>query len=405
MRKSFAVIVVFLFTNLFNAKSQTQTFNLQGYLIGASMPDSAAISESMMGEIEKIGSLYYLYFTYQPANKPGRIMYATSSDLNTWAIKDTVIYGVNDTLSREFIIGGPRVIKTSIGQYRMFYRACQKYPMGQDPKYHIRSAISNDGKNFTLEGVRIEINYYNPSSYFTHVGHSEFYYDQGGNLRALLTAEDTTMSTSNPDKLYTATSTDDGLTWSSFIPKYNQCHDPVVIKDSTGQYHAYFSYLNSGLRTITSPNGASWPATPDTLIMMQGTDTLTESSSPKKIADLGATVNTSGETLLISNYQSALGPWTHIAYYKNAVTTSILGYTFKSDFSVFPNPTDDLITVKLNNNTIGATYLITDQAGREVMTGKLNIETTIIDISQLSTGIYLFQAEQQSKQTFKVVKK
>ena len=40
-------------------------------------------------------------------------------------------------------------------------------------------------------------------------------------------------------------------------------HDPVVIKDSSGTYHTYFTYLSSGFKTATSTNGVNWPSSPD----------------------------------------------------------------------------------------------------------------------------------------------
>ena len=397
MKKLLTLISAILFGNLFYSYSQTQTYYYQGFLIGQSMSPPAFYPEVMMSEIEKIGSLYYLYFTSQAANSPGYIVYATSSDLTTWTVQDTIIYGVNDILNREFILGGARVIKTSGGQYRMFYRACQKPLTGQDPYYTIRSAISNDGWNFTPEGVRIEINLYDPASYFTHVGHSEFYYDQGGNLRALLTAEDTTMSTTSPDRIYTATSTDDGLTWSNFVPKYNQCHDPVVIKDSTGQYHAYFSYLNSGFRTVSSPNGTAWPTTPDTLIMMEGTSSLTESSSPKKIADLGATVNASGDIIITSNYQSSIGPWRHIAYFTNP-TTSISENILQTVISVYPNPFSSSTTLQADNLFHNATLTVYNSFGQTVKQIKnISGQTVILSRDNLASGLYFVHFTQDSQ--------
>jgi len=79
--------------------------------------------------------------------------------------------------------------------------------------------------------------------------------------------------------------------------------------------------------------------------------------------------------------------------------------TFQTNISVYPNPATDLITVKASNNILGLTFIIADQTGRQVMTGKLNDETTSVNISELATGIYLFQVGELSKQTFKVVKK
>ncbi len=86
-------------------------------------------------------------------------------------------------------------------------------------------------------------------------------------------------------------------------------------------------------------------------------------------------------------------------------TTGITENQLQTNISVFPNPATDLITVKTSNDILGLTFIITDQTGRQVLTGKLNNETTSVDISELATGVYLFQVGQQRRQTFKVIKK
>lgn len=76
----------------------------------------------------------------------------------------------------------------------------------------------------------------------------------------------------------------------------------------------------------------------------------------------------------------------------------------KVDFSVFPNPANDLITVKVNSINIGSTYIITDALGKTVASGKLTAESSSINISELSAGIYMFKVSEQNQHSFKVVK-
>jgi len=86
--------------------------------------------------------------------------------------------------------------------------------------------------------------------------------------------------------------------------------------------------------------------------------------------------------------------------------TGIADITNGSDFLVYPNPANELITIKANNNSIlGLTYTICDQLGSQVLTGKITNEITSININQLATGIYLLQIGQQMRQAIKVVKK
>lgn len=71
---------------------------------------------------------------------------------------------------------------------------------------------------------------------------------------------------------------------------------------------------------------------------------------------------------------------------------------------LYPNPTLNEIIVNSNSQLVGSTYIIYDQLGRALMTGKLNSEIYKIDLVNLPAGIYLFSAGENHKQTFKVIK-
>jgi hypothetical protein len=73
-------------------------------------------------------------------------------------------------------------------------------------------------------------------------------------------------------------------------------------------------------------------------------------------------------------------------------------------FSVFPNPAKNTINIKADYNLIGKAYSIYDNSGKIVLSGKINSENTLIEIGNLSGGIYLFSVGENLKQTFKVIK-
>lgn len=77
----------------------------------------------------------------------------------------------------------------------------------------------------------------------------------------------------------------------------------------------------------------------------------------------------------------------------------------QNQFKVYPNPATNQINVQINQNLIGSSYLITDQIGKIVLSGKLNAEKSTIEIGDLSGGVYLFSIGNNAKQTFKVIKK
>jgi hypothetical protein len=116
--------------------------------------------------------------------------------------------------------------------------------------------------------------------------------------------------------------------------------------------------------------------------------------------DFGATIPPNG-----SSFSSYTG--TDLTYYMeiNCGTLGISDIDELANVSLYPNPAIDLVTIKGDENLITSTYIITDLLGKQVLTGKLNNETSSIDISQLNKGIYLFQVGQQRKKTLKFIKK
>jgi len=72
--------------------------------------------------------------------------------------------------------------------------------------------------------------------------------------------------------------------------------------------------------------------------------------------------------------------------------------------SVYPNPASDVLTINGDNSILGSSYHVIDQAGREVLTGKISSINTTVDINQLANGIYYIQVGSQSRTSFKVLK-
>ena len=84
--------------------------------------------------------------------------------------------------------------------------------------------------------------------------------------------------------------------------------------------------------------------------------------------------------------------------------TGIAENQLQPGFSVYPNPTDQLLTIKANSTLVGSEYSITDRSGRQVLSGSLVNESTPVNMSQLTSGIYLFQIRGQKGQLVKVIK-
>ena len=89
-----------------------------------------------------------------------------------------------------------------------------------------------------------------------------------------------------------------------------------------------------------------------------------------------------------------------------AVNNNVGIHEFIQDnlFSVYPNPAKSQINVKADAKLLGSIYTIYDNIGKVALSGKINSENTVIELGNLSSGIYLFSVGENLKQTFKVIK-
>lgn len=72
---------------------------------------------------------------------------------------------------------------------------------------------------------------------------------------------------------------------------------------------------------------------------------------------------------------------------------------------IYPNPANNLVTIKINTNLLGSPYTVTDQLGRTMLTGKLILENSNININELSPGMYVLTIGEQNQKSFKLIKK
>ena len=89
---------------------------------------------------------------------------------------------------------------------------------------------------------------------------------------------------------------------------------------------------------------------------------------------------------------------------KLSTTVGVNEITKLSEYSVYPNPTTNQITIKSTTKLIGTVYTVFDNMGKLVLSGQINTENTVIELGNLSGGIYLLNVGENNKQTFKVIK-
>lgn len=70
--------------------------------------------------------------------------------------------------------------------------------------------------------------------------------------------------------------------------------------------------------------------------------------------------------------------------------------------SIFPSPAADFITIK-SSNTLGTVYSIIASDGKQVFSGKLNVNETTVSVYGWVPGIYYFMAEGIETKAFTVV--
>jgi hypothetical protein len=73
-------------------------------------------------------------------------------------------------------------------------------------------------------------------------------------------------------------------------------------------------------------------------------------------------------------------------------------------FSVYPNPANSQINVKVDSKLLGSDYTVYDNTGKVVLSGKIISENTVIELGNLPGGIYLLSVGENLKKTFIVTK-
>lgn len=88
----------------------------------------------------------------------------------------------------------------------------------------------------------------------------------------------------------------------------------------------------------------------------------------------------------------------------NGANVGINDISIENQFSIFPNPAQNVITIKATTKLDGSAYSIYDNMGRVLASGKLNGEITMVELGHLAAGIYTLRVGDNLKQTFKIVK-
>jgi hypothetical protein len=96
--------------------------------------------------------------------------------------------------------------------------------------------------------------------------------------------------------------------------------------------------------------------------------------------------------------------YSHVS--SNVITSNNIGIDENQEisFTAYPNPANDNLTVTVKAQLVGSIYTITDQTGSVLLSGKLISEISFINISELSSGLYIFKLCEQNKKIVKIMK-
>jgi hypothetical protein len=85
-------------------------------------------------------------------------------------------------------------------------------------------------------------------------------------------------------------------------------------------------------------------------------------------------------------------------------TLGVDDHVIEKSLTFYPNPAQNKITIKTDNDHVGSKYLITDQLGRQFLNGTITNQETELDVAQFSAGIYFIQVGQNKNEVIKLVK-
>lgn len=88
--------------------------------------------------------------------------------------------------------------------------------------------------------------------------------------------------------------------------------------------------------------------------------------------------------------------------YNSSLTTK--QFSEKAIIATYPNPFMNQFSINNDKELIGTKYTIYDTIGKLVFTGTINSENAIINLENLSSGIYLLKIGNNIKQSIKVIK-
>jgi hypothetical protein len=246
--------------------------------------------------------------------------------------------------------------------------------------------------------------------------------------------------TVTPDNLILCPNSTDTL-WTQPYDSYQWYKDGNLIPNATNQYYVVSAFNDAGssFKVNATLNACAemspevlvdgWAFLPVTVIteglqdtLCAGEDTLFLIMGMPYDTDIQWTKggvplpNETNDTLVVttSGVYSVSGAPSTCPDYNQSLGLQ-LTYTFVncsvgldenplSNISLYPNPSNGLVTISHIENTIGATYKLSNVLGQVMQSGKLIADNHTIDISMLPAGLYMFTINGKTLSFLKLIK-
>ena len=86
------------------------------------------------------------------------------------------------------------------------------------------------------------------------------------------------------------------------------------------------------------------------------------------------------------------------------IVTTGLNEKQSETLNIFPNPTKNIVYIKLTNNSATTNYILYAVTGEIIFTGKTLDNEIILDLSNLTNGLYLLRTLEKNTQPIKIIK-
>jgi len=86
------------------------------------------------------------------------------------------------------------------------------------------------------------------------------------------------------------------------------------------------------------------------------------------------------------------------------IGTNSMEENTNTNFEFYPNPTTNQITINVEKQLLGSVYTIYDYTGKSILSGKILLEQSVIDLEYLSKGVYFLSIGENLERTVKVIK-